>query len=1322
MSSKITVKKCLFSFLALTTISLASQAQEVYKGRAAHELYENAQVVRTSTYSNLPSYLKFQEGKEIDLDNLQLWIKKSFQLAPQLDWILIGEQKDRDGQTHYRYQQTWNGYPVDAAVLIAHTSNDKVYSINGNVYQNFTTGSSESVSENDALLSAMSHVGAETYKWESPAEEEHYKWEQNDPSKTYFPTGTLVLVSDDYSFRPESFRLAWKFDIYASEPVSRDWIYVDALTGEVIQENKILVDADEAGTAETQYSGDQTIIADSFGGGYRLHDGSRGDGVRTYDLNTSTTHADAVDFVDDDNYWDTYNPELDEYATDAHYGAEMTYDYYWLIHGRNSIDDDGYNLLSYVHYGSSYLNAFWDGIRMTYGDGSGGYTPLTTMDIAAHEITHGLTNNTANLIYYAESGALNESFSDIFGIAIENYATPGDWDWLMGEDIGTAFRSASNPNTYNDPDTYFGTYWASLTGGDSGGVHTNSGVQNFWYYLLKEGGTGTNDNGDAYDVTGQDWDVASAVSFRNLTTYLWDASQFADARFFAIQSALDIYGGCSDEVEAVTNAWYAVGVGEPYSNEVIADFEAENALGCTTPWTVSFTNLSVNGITYSWDFGDGGTSTETSPTHTYTAEGTYSVSLITDGGPCGIDDTIAVDIVIIDSAIPCEVEMPDGGVGPTQLSCEGTLYDSGGSTDNYGSNELSTITIAPTGASTVTLDFVMFDVESGTSGGVCDYDYLEVYDGPNSTFPLIDRYCNTNTPPASLTSTGGSVTFVFSSDASLQEPGFEIEWSCNLPTVPPVTDFMTPSTTSCTGIVNFVDLTIEGPTSWDWDFGDGGTSTDQNPSHAYTADGTYTVTLTTMNGIGTDDEVKTAYIVVDMPDAPVGTDDAVCSGNSADLNASSTGTATWYDVPVGGSPIATGGTYSTPPLTATTSYWVEDVIEQSPVNEGPTDNSFGGGGYFGGNQHLIFDVNAPCVLNTVKVFADGDETRTIELRNNLGMILESVDVFITDGEQIVSLGWDLEIGSDYQLGTEEDSDPDLYRNNSGPSYPYTVSGLVDITNSSAGAGYYYFFYDWELQEADCVSPRTEVVGEVGIDTTILIDPVDPICASDGVVPMTTGATGGLWDADCGGCIDPVTGDFDPSTAGLGDWTIDYVIPGYCGSSSPLTVTVIDDTPVNIDAIEPLCHESGPVILTTDGTGGSWSADCGSCIDATTGEFDPGMSGDGSWTVTYNLVGDCDLSNSITVEVISCLGIGENNGGLIGLYPNPAKELVTITTPNMTSGTIEMTDVLGRTVISQTINSVSSEVSLSGLEARSTYFVKIVNEQGQLVTIKKLVKQ
>jgi hypothetical protein len=233
-------------------------------------------------------------------------------------------------------------------------------------------------------------------------------------------------------------------------------------------------------------------------------------------------------------------------------------------HNRNSIDNNGRLLRALVHSGNNWFNAQYSSayVMMRFGDGNN--APLTTIDITAHELTHGLTDFTADLVYSYESGALNESFSDIFGAAVEAEASPNKSRWLMGEDIGH-IRDMANPNAKGHPDTYKGTNWY-FGSGDNGGVHYNSGVLNHWFYLLSEGKSGTNDNGDSFTVNSITIEKAAKVAFRMLSVYLSANSQYADARVAGIQAAKDLYGAGSNEEIQVTNAFYAVGVGAAYDN------------------------------------------------------------------------------------------------------------------------------------------------------------------------------------------------------------------------------------------------------------------------------------------------------------------------------------------------------------------------------------------------------------------------------------------------------------------------------------------------------------------------------------------------------------------------------------------------------------------------------------------------------------------------------------------------------------------------------------------------------------------------------------
>jgi len=214
---------------------------------------------------------------------------------------------------------------------------------------------------------------------------------------------------------------------------------------------------------------------------------------------------------------------------------------------------------------------------MTYGDGSGTYfDALTSLDVAAHEIGHAVCETTANLVYQKESGAMNEGFSDIWAACVEYFAAPTKATWLIGEDIErraghAALRSMSDPNAEGQPDTYGGTYWINpnctpSSTNDYCGVHTNSGVLNHWFYILAIGKSGTNDLGNAFNVTGISIDKAARIAYRLESVYLTSTSTFANARSFGIQAAKDLYGAGSAEEIAVTNAFYAVGVGAAYGS------------------------------------------------------------------------------------------------------------------------------------------------------------------------------------------------------------------------------------------------------------------------------------------------------------------------------------------------------------------------------------------------------------------------------------------------------------------------------------------------------------------------------------------------------------------------------------------------------------------------------------------------------------------------------------------------------------------------------------------------------------------------------------
>jgi Zn-dependent metalloprotease len=256
---------------------------------------------------------------------------------------------------------------------------------------------------------------------------------------------------------------------------------------------------------------------------------------------------------------------------EAYDGAGLTYDLYNDIFGRNSIDGNGMKLISSVHYMQGYDNAFWDGEQMVYGDGDEDlpeeerlFNRFTiAVDIIGHELTHGVTEYTARLIYQDQPGALNESFSDIMGILVKQRLLgqkAEEADWLIGAGLftslikGKALRSMKDPGTaYDDPligkDPQPGHMKDYVkTTSDSGGVHINSGIPNSaFYWTAKETG-------------GYAWEKAGKIWYLTLRDKLNEGSDFRDAADKTWQTAVDLYGKNSREQQAVANGWKKVGI------------------------------------------------------------------------------------------------------------------------------------------------------------------------------------------------------------------------------------------------------------------------------------------------------------------------------------------------------------------------------------------------------------------------------------------------------------------------------------------------------------------------------------------------------------------------------------------------------------------------------------------------------------------------------------------------------------------------------------------------------------------------------------------
>jgi Zn-dependent metalloprotease len=644
--------------VAIFTFSLTSFAQVASDKQVSQKnVSENGQ----------PSLITFNEKSTYKGSDSQKVFKEQLGLKDTQTFARVRTESDKQGYTHERFQLYEQGIKVEFANYTLHSKDGKLVSMNGEYYDIENVKTTPSLSAQEAFNKALSYTHATEYLWEKPQDAIEMGYEK--------PKGELVLLPDmeqqGEKRTTDKVHLAYKFDIYATKPLSRGDLYIDAETGKALFYNATIKHLNDnvhakksssltnatketsaskiaivAANAETRYSGTQTIQTTLSGSSYILSDTSRGLGVQTYNSARTATYP-TTNFTDADNNWtaaEYNNTNKDNGALDAHWGAEKTYDYWSTVHTRNSFDDAGAKIKSYVHYNlvaagySSNNNAFWNGSVMTYGDGTGtgGFDILTSLDVAGHEIGHAICTYTANLAYQKESGAMNEAFSDIWAACIEYHSAPTKSIWLVGEDIErrsghVALRSMSDPNAEGQPDTYGGTNWVNVNctptnNNDQCGVHTNSGVLNHWFYILSVGKTGTNDLGNAYSVTGITVDKAEKIAFRLEDFYLSANSTYANARTSGIQSAIDLYGAGSAEVIATTNAFYAVGVGAAYSGttDTVApsaptSLAASGTTGTTTnlTWTASTDNVAVTG----YDIYQGTTLKGSSTTTSYTVTG-----------------------------------------------------------------------------------------------------------------------------------------------------------------------------------------------------------------------------------------------------------------------------------------------------------------------------------------------------------------------------------------------------------------------------------------------------------------------------------------------------------------------------------------------------------------------------------------------------------------------------------------------------------------------------------------------------------------------------
>lgn len=453
---------------------------------------------------------------------------------------------DELGFHHVRMNQIYQGLRVVGGQLIVHfNKSGQAYQVNGRYVPGIDI-------ETKAVIDANSAVEA--------AQQDLAKMEK--PAGNLKGTVELVVYAQDISPL-----LAYELTlVYNDEKAGAgNWRYwINANDGTVINHYNDVrkSDATISGSLLTGEGGTSvSITGDSSGGFYWLHYTTRHWEIYDYPNSRIARNSTAS--------WPTTTSGPGEMS--AAYNFNNIQTYYLNIHSRNSYDNSGTEAVANVHVTGGTDNAYWDpDTQQFYFYPGSDFGELTVLDVCAHEFTHAVTEKTADLVYQYEPGALNESFSDIFGAIIEFYVQPsgtnvypsrtaGYADWLLGEDCtypyDVALRDMRDPQRYDQPSKYHGTDWY-YGSGDNGGVHYNSGVQNHFFYLLCEGGAGSND-GISYNITGIGIENARLVAYRALTVYCSRNTDHAAARTAWISAATDLN---SSWVSVVQAAWTAVDV------------------------------------------------------------------------------------------------------------------------------------------------------------------------------------------------------------------------------------------------------------------------------------------------------------------------------------------------------------------------------------------------------------------------------------------------------------------------------------------------------------------------------------------------------------------------------------------------------------------------------------------------------------------------------------------------------------------------------------------------------------------------------------------
>ncbi|MFN8282783.1 MAG: M4 family metallopeptidase [Chitinophagales bacterium] len=539
----------------------------------------------------------------------KLFLQQLYKANNFVTFEKIREDNAADGEKMRSYQQYYKGLKVFGGGCVVHSKNNDVEYVNGR-YADLAINVIPKISEQQLT----------DYLKDAIYEETKLAKELQQPIEISLDKKELVICPNYINPEKEVYYLAYKVYVSSNNPFIRSDYFIDANSGKLLGVANLVCTLNANGTAQTVYSGTKPIVADSYNSQYRLREINRNGttAIQTFNLNhglESDIGSLATDILDNDNNWTLSEHPIDKDAHDIHWATEKVIDYWKIVQNRNSLDNNGMTVKSYIHYGDAYLfeNAFWGGYsypyttNMYYSDGYTKFKSLSSLDVIAHETGHGVCQYSTTLDpFLGENGALAEGLSDIWGAVIENWAMPNSPPknkWLIAEEIvqsGTNLRNMSNPNGSQlaSPDTYGGTYWGTPPYAND--PHKHCTVLDYWFYLLSDGGSGTNDIGNAFSVTGIGMSKAAKIVYETEKAPLSTYATFLEMRSVSILKARLLYGCGSAEEIAVTKAWFAVGVGANYGSPTLS-ISGPNSI-CNTGGSAYCTVSGVpNGETVTWN-------------------------------------------------------------------------------------------------------------------------------------------------------------------------------------------------------------------------------------------------------------------------------------------------------------------------------------------------------------------------------------------------------------------------------------------------------------------------------------------------------------------------------------------------------------------------------------------------------------------------------------------------------------------------------------------------------------------------------------------------